>query len=112
MLDEATSALDTESEAAVQKALDELIWSTGGHTVMLVAHRLSTVVNSRTIVVVDQGRAIEIGNHGSLLAKNGAYATPVAHQLQKQQEQLQESSKVVEGQGALGKRHARVGSGS
>ena len=55
LLDEATSALDTESEAAVQKALDEMIWEVGGYTVLLVAHRLSTVVNAHHIVVVDKG---------------------------------------------------------
>jgi len=91
LLDEATSALDTESEAAVQKALDEMIWQRGGYTVMLVAHRLSTVVNSHSIVVVDKGKAAEIGTHDELLAKQGAYASLVAHQLQKQKEQLEDT---------------------
>merc|ERR1719217_1021744 len=58
LLDEATSALDAESEALVQKALDSLIWS-GKHTVLLVAHRLSTVVNAHKIVVIDQGKVAE-----------------------------------------------------
>jgi ABC-type multidrug transport system fused ATPase/permease subunit len=102
LLDEATSALDTESEAAVQKALDDLIWKTGGYTVMLVAHRLSTVVNSQTIVVVDQGKACEIGTHESLIEKDGVYASLVAHQLQKQREQLEETSQAS-GAGASSK---------
>ena len=96
LLDEATSALDAESEAQVQKALDGLIW-TGSHTVVLVAHRLSTVVNSHSIVVVDGGRAIETGTHDSLLSNGGAYASLVAHQLQKQKEQLDESESAAAG---------------
>ena len=90
LLDEATSALDAESEAQVQKALDALIW-TGEHTVVLVAHRLSTVINAHTIVVVDKGRAAEQGNHDHLLALDGTYAALVRHQVQKQREQLSES---------------------
>ena len=94
LLDEATSALDTESEAAVQKALDEMIWERGGYTVLLVAHRLSTVVNSQTIVVVDKGKAAEIGSHEGLLAQDGAYASLVAHQLLKQREQLDQDTQA------------------
>ena len=92
LLDEATSALDAESEALVQKALDALIW-TGEHTVMLVAHRLSTVVNANKIVVLDKGRAVEQGTHDELVAKrNGVYASLVAHQLRKQAEVLSEAA--------------------
>ncbi|KOO30462.1 ATP-binding cassette superfamily [Chrysochromulina tobinii] len=87
LLDEATSALDAESEAQVQKALDGLIW-TGSHTVILVAHRLSTVINSHQIVVVDGGRVAESGTHTALLAQGGTYATLVAHQVAKQRENL------------------------
>ena len=71
----------------VQKALDKLIWE-GEHTVVLVAHRLSTVVNAHKIVVIDQGKVAEQGNHDELLQRNGVYASLVAHQLQKQREQL------------------------
>jgi len=95
LLDEATSALDAESEAAVQKALDALIW-TGHHTVILVAHRLSTVINAHTIVVVDKGRAGEQGSHDELLALNGLYAALVAHQLQKQREQISEDGPTTD----------------
>ena len=85
LLDEATSALDAESEAQVQKALDALIW-TGTHTVMLVAHRLSTVVNAHQIVVLDKGVAVERGAHDDLLQRRGVYAMLVEHQLRKQRE--------------------------
>uniref|UniRef100_A0A7S2JG48 ABC transporter domain-containing protein n=1 Tax=Haptolina brevifila TaxID=156173 RepID=A0A7S2JG48_9EUKA len=81
LLDEATSALDAASEAAVQKALDGLIWQ-GRHTVVLVAHRLSTVVNSNQIVVLEKGKAVEQGTHTELLAKEGVYTELVQTQLQ------------------------------
>lgn len=97
LLDEATSALDAESEALVQKALDALIW-TGEHTVVLVAHRLSTVINAHTIVVVDKGRAAEQGTHEELLNLNGTYAALVAHQVQKQREQLSENGPTPKAQ--------------
>merc|ERR1712124_142090 len=89
LLDEATSALDAESEAQVQKALDGLIWAEN-HTVVLVAHRLSTVINAHTIVVVDQGQAAEQGNHQELLDQKGTYAALVAHRVQKQKQSLAE----------------------
>lgn len=71
ILDEATSALDTESERAIQAALDEL---QKNRTSLVIAHRLSTIENADEIVVVQDGRIIERGNHKELLAKNGAYA--------------------------------------
>jgi len=89
LLDEATSALDTESESQVQKALDSLIWS-GQHTVLLVAHRLSTVVNSNQIYVIDKGTMVEQGNHTQLLERRGVYCALVEHQLQQQREQINE----------------------
>jgi ABC-type multidrug transport system fused ATPase/permease subunit len=83
LLDEATSALDAQSEAAVQKALDGMIWH-GNHTVVLVAHRLSTVVNASKIAVVQQGIAVEEGTHTELLAKEeSVYKQLVMTQLQK-----------------------------
>lgn len=96
LLDEATSALDAESEAQVQKALDSLIW-TGQRTVVLVAHRLSTVINAHTIVVVDKGRAAEQGNHQQLIALDGTYATLVAHQVQRQRESLAQDGESGDG---------------
>ncbi len=70
ILDEATSALDTESERAIQAALDEL---QKDKTVLVIAHRLSTIEKADEILVVDDGAIIERGNHADLIAKNGAY---------------------------------------
>ncbi len=71
ILDEATSALDTESEQKVQQALDELMQ---GRTTITIAHRLSTIKKADRIVVLDQGRIVEIGSHDELLQKSGRYA--------------------------------------
>lgn len=70
LLDEATSALDTESERYIQKSLDELL---KGRTAFVVAHRLSTIVGADRIVVMKEGKMVEIGTHNELLSKNGAY---------------------------------------
>ncbi len=68
LLDEATSALDTKSEKAVQRALDN---AKVGRTVVVVAHRLSTVRDADAIVVVDKGRVVEVGTHDQLLQIDG-----------------------------------------
>lgn len=70
VLDEATSALDTESERAIQAALDEL---QKDRTVLVIAHRLSTIEKADEILVVDHGQIIERGTHAQLLAQSGAY---------------------------------------
>ena len=70
-LDEATSALVTESERAIQSALDEL---QKDKTVLVIAHRLSTIEQADGILVVDDGEIIERGDHQSLLEHKGAYA--------------------------------------
>lgn len=71
ILDEATSALDTESERAIQAALDEL---QKDKTVLVIAHRLSTIEKADEILVVDDGAIVERGNHADLISKDGAYA--------------------------------------
>ncbi|WP_315707657.1 lipid A ABC transporter ATP-binding protein/permease MsbA [Brenneria uluponensis] len=71
VLDEATSALDTESERAIQAALDEL---QKDRTALVIAHRLSTIENADEILVVEDGRIVERGEHAELLSRNGAYA--------------------------------------
>jgi ATP-binding cassette subfamily B protein len=75
VLDEATSALDTETERAVQRALDEL---SRGRTTITIAHRLSTVRGADQIVVIDHGRIVESGNHDNLVARHGRYASLAA----------------------------------
>jgi subfamily B ATP-binding cassette protein MsbA len=71
ILDEATSALDTESERAVQEALQRLMQN---RTTLVIAHRLSTVHHADRIVVMDAGRIIETGSHAELMRHNGQYA--------------------------------------
>jgi ATP-binding cassette subfamily B protein len=71
VLDEATSALDTFTEKEIQDALDRV---SRGRTTLVIAHRLSTVIGADEIIVLDQGRVVERGNHTSLLAHGGVYA--------------------------------------
>ena len=70
ILDEATSSIDTRTEAIVQRGMDQLM---KGRTVFVIAHRLSTVMNSDVIMVLDHGRIIERGNHEKLIAEKGVY---------------------------------------
>jgi len=77
LLDEATSALDSEVETAIQSSLYRLM---EGKTVVAIAHRLSTIAAMDRLLVLDQGRVVEEGDHASLLARGGLYARLWSHQ--------------------------------
>ncbi|KAL6637876.1 hypothetical protein ACP70R_025448 [Stipagrostis hirtigluma subsp. patula] len=79
LLDEATSALDAESEYLVQDAMDSLM---KGRTVLVIAHRLSTVKSADTVAVVSDGQIVESGTHDELLSRDGIYTALVKRQLQ------------------------------
>lgn len=79
LLDEATSALDAESEYLVQDAMESLM---KGRTVLVIAHRLSTVQSADTVAVVSDGKIVEQGTHDELLSKDGIYTALVKRQLQ------------------------------
>ena len=92
LLDEATSALDAESEHLVQQAIDDMIArgksekGPGSMTVLIVAHRLSTVRNADTIFVVQDGQVVERGSHNALLTDpDGAYSALIRRQMQAQE---------------------------
>jgi ABC-type transport system involved in Fe-S cluster assembly fused permease/ATPase subunit len=97
ILDEATSALDTRNEQAIQGALD---LAAAGRTTLVIAHRLSTVVNADQIIVLDQGHIVETGRHAQLIAQQGTYARMWQAQAQERQ-QAAESSEAANGPDAL-----------
>ncbi|NTV09385.1 MAG: ATP-binding cassette domain-containing protein [Zoogloea sp.] len=86
VFDEATSALDTRSERAIQEELDRLARE---HTTLVIAHRLSTVVDADEILVLEHGRIVERGTHHQLLRLNGLYAQMWS--LQRQQQELEQA---------------------
>ena len=91
LLDEATSALDTESERHVQSALIKLMQ---GRTTLVIAHRLSTVMDADLIHVIDQGKLVESGSHTELIAQDGIYAR--LYQLQFRDEVQQQAANNVQ----------------
>lgn len=90
LLDEATSALDAESEHLVQNAIDDMLdrgkkSTDGAMTVIIVAHRLSTVRNADRIFVIQEGRVVEQGSHDELVQRpDGAYSLLIDRQMQVQ----------------------------
>jgi ATP-binding cassette subfamily B protein len=88
IFDEATSALDTHTEKAIQASLAEV---SADRTTLVIAHRLSTVVDADEILVLDQGRVVERGRHGMLLAQNGRYAA-----MWRRQQEAAERERLVE----------------
>ena len=94
LFDEATSALDTHTEKEIQASLKEVAT---GRTTLMIAHRLSTVVDADEILVLDQGKIIERGTHADLLAQAGTYAT-----MWHRQQEADEALEVLERAGELG----------
>ncbi len=78
LLDEALSSVDAENEAVIQDALGRLM---GGRTVLIMAHRLSSVIDADRILVLDEGRVVESGRHAELMAKRGVYHRLMADQM-------------------------------
>lgn len=99
VFDEATSSLDSHSEQTIQKALKELAEH---HTTLVIAHRLSTIVDADQILVMDQGRIVERGTHGELLASGGQYAAMWALQQEEQRQAEAAAGEAEEPEGVLG----------
>ena len=91
IFDEATSALDSRTEQAIQKELNAIAQ---GRTTLVIAHRLSTVMDADEILVLDHGRVVERGRHGVLLVQGGAYAQMWALQQQEDAKRRVEAAAV------------------
>jgi ABC-type transport system involved in Fe-S cluster assembly fused permease/ATPase subunit len=85
IFDEATSSLDSKTEQAIQQTLREVAQN---HTTLVIAHRLSTVVDADRILVMEQGRIVEQGDHKQLLAQQGLYSRMWALQQEERQAAL------------------------
>jgi ATP-binding cassette, subfamily B, heavy metal transporter len=92
VFDEATSSLDTKTEQAIQVTLQEVAKN---HTTLVIAHRLSTVVDADRILVMDQGQIVEQGTHQELLQQQGRYQQ-MWHLQRKEQAELQQGSSTME----------------
>ncbi|MGI9307991.1 MAG: ABC transporter transmembrane domain-containing protein [Gammaproteobacteria bacterium] len=92
LLDEATSALDAESERLVQEALHRLMQN---RTTIIIAHRLATVLKARRIVVMDEGRILDIGSHAELVARNPLYARLAELQFRSAEEDLEAAESIA-----------------
>jgi len=101
ILDEALSSVDAENEAMIQEALDGLM---EGRTTLIIAHRLSSVVKADRIIVLEDGRLVESGNHGELVAAGGVYAELMAQQ----QDIDEDSGGMEEAHGPEPAHHAQV----
>ena len=99
VLDEATAYVDTQTEVIIQKALRELLKD---RTSFVIAHRLSTIREADRIVVLDQGKIVEIGSHQELLDKNGVYAN--LYHMTYEQEQAAKAEAMVGEDAAFAKR--------
>ncbi|KAI9200780.1 hypothetical protein LWI28_013145 [Acer negundo] len=95
LLDEATSALDVESELIVQQALEKIM---SNRTTIIVAHRLSTIRDVDTIIVLKNGQVVESGTHENLISKGGDYATLVSLQMSEQEDD--KSSRLIGASGS------------
>jgi ATP-binding cassette subfamily B protein len=84
LFDEATSALDSRTEKEIQKSLSEV---SADRTTLMIAHRLSTVIDADEILVLEDGRVVERGRHGELLVKGGVYSAMWARQQQAAEEE-------------------------
>ena len=96
ILDEATSALDTHTEREIQAALDQV---SRNRTTLVIAHRLSTVVNADEILVLEKGRIVERGRHPELLAKGGLYASMWARQQEASEAEERLRAATADGEG-------------
>ncbi len=104
VLDEALSAVDAENEAVIQEALDRLMQ---GRTTLILAHRLSSVIDCDRILVLDGGQVAEQGRHDALMAKGGVYAGLMAEQAREQQTPGRTRNHRRTAEGGVRRRHAR-----